>query len=88
MFTWPCKTWISILLLLRVILHPDIELGQVLYEYFEIRYGMFLSIIREPLISPKPYEKPSLVIGNVSRFLLIYELANYNGRLFPMASIA
>ena len=53
MFTWPCKTWISILLLLRVILHPDIELGQVLYEYFEIRYGMFLSIIREPLISPK-----------------------------------
>jgi hypothetical protein len=36
----------------------------------------------------KPYEKPSLLIGNVYRFLLIYELANYNGRLFPMASIA
>jgi len=46
--------------------HPPEKDGEVLYEYFGIRYGVFLSILREPLLSPKRTE----------RILIQYRISN------------
>ena len=75
MLPWPCGTWISIMSFLQVIPHPGLE--EVLYEDFEIKYNMFLSIPREPLISPKQEIKVIfLLFPNESTALHHWETSN------------
>ncbi|GJT11231.1 cytochrome c maturase subunit B [Tanacetum coccineum] len=57
MLPWPCGTWISIMSFLQVIPHPGLE--EVLYEDFEIKYNMFLSIPHEVAGEPTAGLNPS-----------------------------